>query len=75
MLIWGWMTKRKAWSLADGNSLICVYKYFHLWFILRFITSRRWFVQGQDRANDRELTIEEVSALLNNEMPKISAYN
>jgi hypothetical protein len=69
----GWGTKHKYWDLEDGRSLLCVYKYTHLMFVIRFITSKRWFLQGERRSEDRELSADEVYKMLG-ELPKVSAY-
>jgi len=74
-MLWGWGTKHKSWDLGNGYTLICAYKYFHIWFILRFITSKRWFLQGENRFEDKELTFEQVKKLVPQGMPKISAYS
>lgn len=74
-MFFGWGTKSKRWDLGNGNTLLCIYKYFHLYFVLRFVTSKRWFIQGEMRSNDRELTYEQVKQLLPGGAPKVSAYS
>lgn len=74
MLFWGWRRKTKRWDLGNGYQLVCAYKYFHLYFILRFITQKKWYLIGDSRSEDRELTKEEVGQLLPDGVPHISAY-
>jgi hypothetical protein len=74
MLFWGWRRKTRKWDLGNGYQLVCAYKYLHIYFILRFITQKKWYLIGDSRAEDRELTKEEVGQLLPDGMPHISAY-
>lgn len=74
-MFWGWGTKTKSWDLGNGYKLVCVYKYFHLYFIIRFVTSKKWYLQGENRSEDRQLTHEQVQELLPAGAPRINAYN
>jgi len=74
-MFWGWGTKSKRWDMDNGYMLICQYRYFHIWFILRFITKKRWFIQGDKRSEDREITFEQVKQLMPNGVPRINAYS
>lgn len=75
MLFFGWGTKSKTWNLGNGYILLCVYNYFHIWYILRLVTSKRWFIQGANRLEDREISYEQVREILPYDTPKINAYN
>ena len=74
-MLWGSGTKTRSWDMQNGYTLICVYRYFHIWFVIRFITGKRWFIQGDKRSEDKELTEQEVKDLLVGGAPRISAYN
>jgi hypothetical protein len=74
-LFWGSGSKSKSWELEDGNTLICVYRYFHIWFVIRFVTSKRWFIQADKRSEDSEATQEEVVKMFKGNVPKINAYS
>jgi hypothetical protein len=63
-LLWGWATKNKTWDLGNGYSLLCATRYFHLYYILRFTTSKRYFLMGDRRSEDRELSREDAANLL-----------
>jgi len=74
-MFFGWGTMHKSWHLGNGYTITCVYKYFHLWFVLRFVTEKKWYLQGDSRSEDRELTKEQVQKLIPTGLPKINAYN
>jgi hypothetical protein len=75
MFFFGWGTKQKSWDLGNGYTLLCVYRYFHIWIVIRFITRKNWYIQGDRRSEDRELTYEQVKQLIPSGAPRISAYN
>ena len=66
-------TKTKVWQLGNGYSLLCVYKYFHIWFLFRFTTSRRWYLYG-GAFNGRELSSDEVKNLIPEWTPWVNAF-
>lgn len=74
-MFWGWGTKSKSWNMGNGYTLTCQYKYFHIWFVLRFITKKRWFIQGDKRSEDREVTYQQLKKLMPDGVPRINAYN
>ena len=43
-------------------------------FVIRSITSKKWYVQGERRSEDRELTDAEIDQFYEEYDPKISAY-
>jgi hypothetical protein len=73
-MFWGWRTQTKTWDLGDGKHIVCVYRYFHIWFILRFITTKKWYLQGNIRSEDRRLTVDQVHDLAPNLNIRVSAY-
>lgn len=74
MLFFGWGTKTKKWNLGNGYQLLCVYKYFHIWFVIRFITEKRWYLLSNSRSEDREISAAQVAQLLPSGIPQVSAY-
>ena len=73
-LAFGSGTKHKAWDLSSGYTLLCVYDYFHLFYLLRFVTEKEWYLQGDSRSEDRELSLEQLLEILPTE-PVVSAYD
>jgi len=74
MLFWGWGKRRKVFDLGNGYVLICVYSYFHISFILRFVTSKKWFIQEVSTQHAKELTAIQVRQLLGRKTPFIHDY-
>lgn len=54
--------------------MVCVYRYAHIMFILRWVTGEDWYLQGDRRSDDRMLTKEEVLQFKELNGVKISAY-
>jgi len=74
MLFWGYGTKTKYWDVGNGYFVVCVFRYAHFMFVIRSITSKKWYVQGERRSEDRELTDAEIDQFYEEYDPKISAY-
>ena len=74
-LFWGSGTRSKYWDVGNGLFVVCVYRYAHILFVIRWITSKKWYLQGDRRSEDRELTADEVEQFINEYQPKISAYS
>lgn len=72
---WGSGTKRKYWDVGNGLYVVCVYRYAHFWFVLRWITSKKWYLQGDKRSEDRMLTAEEIEQFNYEYQPKVGAYS
>lgn len=74
MLFFGWGSSRKQWHLGNGYYLLCTYDYAHFMFILRLTTNKKWFIIGNNRADDRQLTSDDLNALFPNGVPIVNAY-
>lgn len=71
-MLWGWGTKHKTWYLGNGYTLLCVYKYFHLYFLLRFVTSKKWYIQGHNTY--KQVSKQELEELFGGKLPIVNAY-
>jgi len=74
-MLFGWGRRSKSWDLGNGYSLLCVYKYFHFYYIIRFITEKKWYLQGDRRSDDRYVTADQVRELLGGQLPQVSPYS
>lgn len=72
--MFGWGTRQKSWALADGQQLLLVYKYFHLFFIFRVASDQKWFLIGNDRREDREISVEQVRVLFPANTPSLNLW-
>lgn len=62
MLIFGWGKKFKSWEIkiaGQNKKLTCVYSYLSVFVFFRLITNKRWFVLGEKRSEDQELTSDQ----------------
>lgn len=73
MLFFGW-GRRKVFDLGNGYVLICMYEYFHISFILRIVTSKKWFIQEVSTQHAKALTATQVRQLLGRRTPFIHDY-
>ncbi len=62
-MIYGWGTDHRTKQLDESTVAVCRFKYVSLAFIFSFVWQRRWFLQGRDRAMDREVTADEIEAV------------
>jgi len=73
-MFYGWGRNKKIYDLGNGYALICVYKYFHIWFILRFVTSKEWFLQEISSQHTKAIKKRQVEQLLGRRVPFIHDY-
>ena len=62
-MIYGWGTNHVTKKVDDMTEVTCRYRYVSLMFIFSLVWNRRWFLQGRDRAMDREVTPTEIEQL------------
>jgi hypothetical protein len=78
MLIRGYTTKENSWHIeqnGEKKNLIRRYQYNHIYFIFRWVKKVQWFLVGDNRNEDREITKEEAKKLLPNENLSINLYD
>lgn len=75
MFWYGWKTKTLAWDIGNGKHVVCVYRYEHLMFIIRWVSKKEWYLQGDKRSDDQVLTKEQVNEIFGGEIPKVSAWS
>lgn len=74
MFFWfGWGTKSLTWSLPDEKQLFCRFRYFHIFFCPA-VTQANWYILGDSRAQDREITYDEVKRLFPQNPPHIGHW-
>jgi len=73
-MLFGWGRRTRIFNLGNGFQLVCVYRYFHLWYVIRFITSKEWYLQGESHYGTRQLTNSQLNELLHGQIPVVSAY-
>ncbi len=62
-MIYGWGTDHKTSQLDESTVAVCRFRYVSLAFIFSFVWKRQWFLQGRDRALDREVTADEINSI------------
>lgn len=63
MLLFGWGTKSKQWTIHDNQLLLCRWRYFSLFFFpLAF--NKTWYILGEKRNDEREIGPLEAEQLL-----------
>ena len=72
--MFGWGTSSKTWNLADGRQIVYRYSYFHIVYLFRISHSERWFLVGDNRSNDREISFEEASRLIPHTRPRLNLW-
>jgi len=73
--MFGYERKEKTWDLGDGRVLVCTYGVSHFYFLLRWIENKQWFVIGDRRSEDQQLSKEQVAEIFHpGAVPRISAY-
>ncbi len=55
-MFYGWGNNSEQWPLTDGNTLVFAYKYVSLMFIFKLAYKKKWFVVGDNRSEDTEVT-------------------
>lgn len=73
-MVYGWGKGSQQWTLSDGNTLVCVYRYFSLMWIFQVALKKTWLLQGNDRRLDAELTRDELVQRYGDEAPKLSVW-
>ncbi len=69
-MFYGWGKSTDNWPLADGNTVVCSYSYFSLMFIFQVMFNKKWYVMGDQRSLDREMTRAELEAAYGEDVPK-----
>jgi hypothetical protein len=77
MIIYGWGKSSKQWQkMVNGEAkiLICSYNYFSLFFFLTIAFNAKWFLAGENRSEDKQLTYTEVKKLFPEKTPRLGIW-
>ncbi len=70
--IFGWGKKTRKWPMDNGKELVVTWSYFSLNFLSGLAWSIRWYIVGDNRSEDREITYDEVKKLFPENTPCLS---
>jgi hypothetical protein len=70
--IFGWGKKTRKWPMGDGKELVATWSYFSFNFLPGLAWSVRWYIVGDSRSEDREVTYDEVKSLFPQNTPSLS---
>ena len=73
MFFFGWGKKTLTWSLLDGKQLLCRFEYFHI-FLCPTVSHAKWYLIGDSRAADKEITYDDVKRLFPQNTPHIGHW-
>ncbi len=68
-MFYGWGSSSERWGLGDGNTLVFAYRYVSLMFIFRLAYKKQWFVVGDQRSADLELSRSELEQRYGQDLP------
>ncbi|MES2088058.1 MAG: hypothetical protein V4467_03650 [Patescibacteria group bacterium] len=70
--IFGWGKKSRRWPIGEGKELVATWSYFSLNFVA-LAWAIHWYVIGENRSEDREVTYDEVKALFPQNTPHLTS--
>jgi hypothetical protein len=68
----GWGRRIKSWVVKDKGvtkKLTCRYNYFSILVFFKLILSKQWFIVGEKRSEDREITSQQAQKFLAGKSP------
>lgn len=70
----GWGKKSKEWQLDSGEALVASWSYFSLFFC-PVSRSTRWFIVGDRRSQDQEITLQQLEQMFPEDPPKVPLWD
>ncbi len=69
-MFYGWGKSSQQWQLADGNTMVMAYSYVSLMFIFKLAYGKKWYLTGDQRSMDREMSRAELESAYGEDLPK-----